>query len=102
MQEAEHSLRSRRPIRCYKKTVVPQEDLFKLVDVARFAPTASNLQGVSYVIVDDKKALKEAIEIVIKWLENDALLCKKFANNYIKAYREEGMSIQKSLHGIIW
>jgi len=89
-EEAEHFLRSRRSIRCYKKTVVPREDLLKLVDVARFAPSASNLQGVSYVIVDDKKTLENAIEIVIKWLENDALLCKKFPN-YIKAYRQEGI-----------
>jgi nitroreductase/NAD-dependent dihydropyrimidine dehydrogenase PreA subunit len=89
-EEAEHFLRSRRSIRCYKKTVVPREKLLKLAEVAHFAPTASNMQGVSYVIVDDKKALEEATAIVIKWLENDALLSKRFAS-YIRAYREEGI-----------
>ncbi|SMC45386.1 nitroreductase family protein [Sporomusa malonica] len=91
-EEAERFLRSRRSIRCYKKTTVPREDLLKLVEVARFAPTASNMQGVSYVIVDDQKTLQESIELAIKWLENDALLCDRFAN-YIKAYREDGIDI---------
>lgn len=88
--EAEHFLRSRRSIRSYKKTAVAREDLQKLVNVAHFAPTGINMQGVSYVIVDDKKTLEEASEIVIKWLENDALLSKRFAS-YIKAFREEGI-----------
>jgi len=89
-EEAEHFLRSRRSIRCYKKTAVPREDLLKLVDVAHLAPTGSNSQGVSYVIVDDKKTLETSVEIVIKCLENDAVLCKRFPS-YIKGYREEGI-----------
>lgn len=89
-KEAEHFLRSRRSIRCYKENVVPREDLLKLVEVAHYAPTGSNRQGVSYVIVDDKKVLEEAIEIVVKWLENDDVLCEMFAS-YIKAYREDGI-----------
>ena len=89
-EEAERFLRSRRSIRSYKKTTVPREKLLKLVEIAHFAPTASNRQGVSYVIVDDKKILEEAIEIVIKWLENDALLNRIFTS-YIKAYREDGI-----------
>jgi len=88
-KEAEHFLRSRRSIRCYKKHSVPREDLLKLVDLARLAPTGSNMQGVSYVIVDDEKTLEEATEIVITWLENDALLCERFGY-YIKAYRQDG------------
>jgi nitroreductase/NAD-dependent dihydropyrimidine dehydrogenase PreA subunit len=90
VEAAEGFLRSRRSIRCYKQTAVPREDLLKLVDMAHFAPTASNQQGVSYVIVDDKKILEEATEIVIKWLENDDFLCQRFAS-YIKAYREQGI-----------
>lgn len=87
--EAERFLRSRRSIRSYKKTAVPRETLLKLVDIARFAPTASNMQGISYMIVDDRKILEEAIELVIQWLEKDDLLAARFAN-YIKAYREDG------------
>ena len=41
-------LRSRRSIRLYKKQPVPREKLLQLADIARFAPTGSNSQGVSY------------------------------------------------------
>ncbi len=89
-EEAERFLRSRRSIRNYKKLAVSREELLRLVNIARFAPTAKNRQNVSYVIVDDQKTLEEAVALAIKWLENDALLCKSFAS-YIKAYREAGI-----------
>ncbi|MDR3563037.1 MAG: nitroreductase family protein [Negativicutes bacterium] len=91
-EEAKRFLRSRRSIRCYKKTAVPREALLELVDVARLAPTGSNMQGVSYVIVDDEKTLQEAIELVIQQIENDPFLSGRFAH-YLKAYREEGKDI---------
>lgn len=66
---AEYFLRSRRSIRCYKNTPVPQETLLKLVNMAHFAPTASNTQGLSYIIIEDKKLLEQATEITIQWME---------------------------------
>lgn len=89
-EAAEGFLRSRRSIRCYKQTAVPREALLKLVDMAHFAPTGSNQQGISYMIVDNKKVLEEAVEIIIKYLEHDDSLCQRFAS-YIKAYREQGV-----------
>src|SRR5471030_2363457 len=61
-EEAESFLRSRRSIRSFKEIDVPREKLIKLVDIAHFAPTASNSQGVSYKIVDDKDTIKLAVE----------------------------------------
>lgn len=66
---AEYFLRSRRSIRCYKDTPVPQEKLLKLTNIARFAPTASNTQGLSYIIIRNKKILEQATEIVVEWME---------------------------------
>jgi len=66
---AQQFLRSRRSIRCYKNTAVPKEKLLQLVDIARFAPTASNKQGISYIIVEDKKILEKATQITIEWME---------------------------------
>ena len=59
-------MRSRRSIRCYKSESIPRKQLLKLVDVARFAPTASNKQGISYIIVDDKEILEKATKVVIQ------------------------------------
>ena len=89
---AEQFLRSRRSIRCYKNITVPRDKLLDLVNIARFAPTASNLQGLSYIIVEDKEILKKATEITIKWMEtqirNPLYLSFPY---YIRAYRETGI-----------
>jgi len=89
---AQRFLRSRRSIRCYKNTDVPREQLMELINITRFAPTASNQQGVSYIIVADKKILKKATEVTIAWMETQTEnpLHLSF-NYYIRAYRETGI-----------
>lgn len=67
---AEDFLRSRRSIRCYKETSVPREKLLALVNIAHYAPTASNSQGISYIIIDDKNILENASKIVFEWMED--------------------------------
>ncbi len=44
----------RRSIRRFKQTPVPYELLKKIVDAGRLAPSATNLQPLQYIIVDDK------------------------------------------------
>jgi nitroreductase len=50
-------------------------------------PISSNSQGISYLIIDDKKTIKLAVEECIKWFENDATWSKMLAG-MINAYRE--------------
>ena len=52
-------LRGRRSIRVYKDKPVAREVLAELVDVARFAPTASNAQEVGWIIADDPAKVRE-------------------------------------------
>lgn len=87
---AEYFLKSRRSIRCYKNTSVPYEELLKLVNIARFAPTASNSQGVSYIIVKDKKILEKSTEIIVKWMEDNIELHWSFSI-HINNYRKNGI-----------
>jgi nitroreductase/NAD-dependent dihydropyrimidine dehydrogenase PreA subunit len=91
-QTAHLFLRSRRSIRCYKKRAVPREQLLQLVEIARFAPTASNSQSVSYMIVEDKEIIKQAIKVTIEWMEGhlgDHSVHWSFPH-HVKAYREAG------------
>lgn len=93
---AQQFLRSRRSIRCYRKAAVPREQLLKLVEMARFAPTASNKQGVSYVIVEDKTILEKATAIIIEWMEEQ--LKKKTLSHWslpyhVRSYREKGVDV---------
>ncbi len=82
-------LRSRRSIRSFKNSSVPRELLLELVEMARLAPTGSNTQGVSYIIVEDKTILEKAAEIVVEWLENTPE-GKRF-RHMTQAYREKGI-----------
>ncbi|WPC39934.1 nitroreductase family protein [Clostridium sp. JS66] len=90
-EEAENFIRSRRSIRSFKETKVPREKLIKLTDIAHFAPTASNLQGISYMIIDDKEVIKLAAEASMNWLQNHPLYKRAFFG-MIKTYKETGIN----------
>jgi nitroreductase/NAD-dependent dihydropyrimidine dehydrogenase PreA subunit len=66
---AEYFLRSRRSTRCYKSNPVPKDTLLELVNIAHYAPTASNSQGISYVIVENRTILEKATKIIYEWME---------------------------------
>ena len=65
---AEYFLRSRRSIRCYKNESVPKKNLLELFNIAHYAPTGSNSQGISYLIVENKNILEKAIKVVYEWM----------------------------------
>ncbi|MDT3426708.1 nitroreductase/NAD-dependent dihydropyrimidine dehydrogenase PreA subunit [Paenibacillus forsythiae] len=90
--EAERFLRSRRSIRSYRKTAVPREKLLQLVEIARFAPTGGNTQGISYVIVEDKETLRKASEMTIQKLENDPVLGARYSS-IVDAFRNQGTDV---------
>lgn len=83
---AANFIRSRRSIRAYKQTPVPREKLIDLVNIAHFSPSGHNLQGISYVIIDNRKLIDKAIQIAVAELEKDHVL-----SNFTKAYHEEGI-----------
>ncbi|PRR81508.1 nitroreductase family protein [Clostridium vincentii] len=89
--QAEQFLRTRRSIRTYKEKSVSREELTKLVNIARFAPTGSNMQGISFVIVEDKELVEKAIELTIKLME-DSPFSDKF-KKLISSYREDGVDV---------
>lgn len=53
---------SRRSIRQYKNEPVPREVIEQVLDLARYAPTASNDQNVGYIVVTDKGLIEETAE----------------------------------------
>ncbi len=85
-EEAENFLRSRRSIRSYKETPVPREKLIDLVNIAHFAPSGHNLQGISYTIIDNRKILDKAVKIVIEEFEK-----VNVSIEFTKPYREKGI-----------
>jgi nitroreductase/NAD-dependent dihydropyrimidine dehydrogenase PreA subunit len=88
-QQAEQFLRSRRSIRTYKDQSVSKEKLRELIDLARYAPTSRNSQGISFVVVQNKKLLERAIEITIQMIEVSPL--RYLVEEAVKDYREKGV-----------
>jgi len=56
----------RRSVRCFKKKKVPFSILKKLINVARLAPSAANLQPCEFIVVY-KKQTKDLIFPTLKW-----------------------------------
>lgn len=52
--ELEEAILKRRSIRSYRDKSVEDEKIKKILDAARWAPSAGNLQSVEYIVVKDK------------------------------------------------
>jgi nitroreductase len=57
---------SRRSIRKYKPDVIPHEDLHKILEAARLAPSAANRQPWSFILVRDAERKKALAEVARK------------------------------------
>jgi len=89
---ASRFLRSRRSIRRYKPDAVPQEILRQLLDLARFAPSGGNTQGLSYIVVTQPELMKGLTAATVNWLEeliarSDVPWIKRYAG-IVQSYRE--------------
>ena len=71
-EEGERFLRQRRSVRTYQDKEVPKEVIERLLNVARMAPTATNTQGISYIVVREKETLKQISELVFEWMKEAA------------------------------
>ena len=70
-ETAARFLRSRRSIRCYKENAVEREKIIQLLNIARMAPSAGNMQGVCYHVVDDAAVLCKVTAVTIDWMEEE-------------------------------
>ena len=61
MKVSEAILR-RRSVRKFTDTPIPMEDLIKIVEAARWAPTAVNRQKTRFVVVTDEEILKKVAD----------------------------------------
>ncbi len=72
------AIQGRKSIRRFKQTLVPDEDLNKILDAGRFAPSANNSQPWRFVIIRDKALLKrmadaarEMVDRMLPYAENE-------------------------------
>ncbi|MEN6438129.1 MAG: nitroreductase family protein [Syntrophobacter sp.] len=75
-------LRSRRSIRRYEEAPAPREKILKLLDIARFAPSGHNSQGISYLVVEGGEHLDRIREIVVEWMRGLVETMPEMANRF--------------------
>ncbi|KZL90942.1 nitroreductase family protein [Clostridium magnum DSM 2767] len=94
-------LRSRRSIRSYQEKAVPRNEVHKILDIARMAPSGCNTQEISYHVVDDPDLLHKISEVIIDWTErvlikSPAIIGSKYFDNIamtIDIYHETGEDV---------
>lgn len=67
-EQCEQFLRARRSIRVYKQKIVPQEELKRLIEIARYAPSGHNSQGAQWLVLSGRDQLQQLASLVIEWM----------------------------------
>jgi nitroreductase/NAD-dependent dihydropyrimidine dehydrogenase PreA subunit len=70
-------LKSRRSIRAFRDKPLAQETIERIIDGARFAPSAHNSQSTEFLVVRDRAVLSKLSALVIEYLKFEI---KRFAN----------------------
>lgn len=89
-------LRMRRSIRTFKPELVETAKLRQLLDVARYAPTAGNSQGLYYLVISDPVKIRRIADITAEWMKLKAeenSLHSKYFTVVLKAYYERKQDI---------
>ena len=91
MEEIIKILKERRSIRKYQKKEVPEDIIREIIDCARFAPTAVNVQPWEFIVVTEEKRRKEIANITDygKFIA-DAPVCVAVFCKDTKYYLEDG------------
>ena len=66
-EAVEALMKTRRSVRMFKDRPVPREKMAKLLDIARFAPTASNSQQLQWVVIMDPARTRVVAEMSAEW-----------------------------------
>jgi nitroreductase/NAD-dependent dihydropyrimidine dehydrogenase PreA subunit len=66
--QSEQFLKGRRSIRVYKNKPVAKDDLAKLIDIGRYAPSGHNNQCAQWLVLSDRAELEKLSGIVMDWM----------------------------------
>jgi len=67
--QAKQFLRSRRSIRVFKEKAMDRQTLEQLIEMARYAPTASNAQNLHWTVIEGRNKLDALSQETINWMK---------------------------------
>ncbi len=68
--QASQFLKTRRSVRVFKDTPIPEQQLKSLMDITRWIPTASNKQQVKYLIYNSRDAIEKLAQLTIDFIKS--------------------------------
>lgn len=89
-------LRMRRSVRLFKPEPPSEEEIVKLLDVCRYAPTAGNSQGMYYIVIRDKETIKKIADVTAEWMQQEidaGSSDKRYFTTVLRAYNDRGQDI---------
>jgi len=95
-QQLYEYMRARRSVRLFKKEAPSKEDILKLLNICRYAPTAGNTQGMYFHIITDLNKIKAVADTTASWMEREVEMAtenKRYFKAVMKVYRERKIDI---------
>lgn len=97
VEQAEQFLRSRRSIRTYREKEVERDQVTRLIEIARYAPTGTNSQQVHWLVVSSRSRVVKlagmVIDLIREMIETEHPMSKKFnLPGFVSAW-EQGVDI---------
>lgn len=95
-KQAYDFLRSRRSVRLFKPQPPSEEDVLKMLDICRYAPTAGNTQGLYYTIIRNPERINAIADATALWMEDEiekGTANKRYFRPVIATYRERNIDI---------
>jgi nitroreductase len=94
--DALEAIRKRRSIRSYTGAPIPREDLEKIVDAGRLAPSGNNRQPWEFIVITDKGIINE-IKVVAHWLENAGAVIAVVMDSTSRWWIEDGSAAVENM-----
>ena len=81
-------VKNRRSVRAFKPAPVPEEDIRKIIDAARMAPTSGNQQPWKFLVISDKDKIAALKKEKLKEIEVYFRESEKLAGEELKSTKK--------------
>jgi len=87
--DALEAIRKRRSVRKYTGEAIPREDLEKIVDAGRLAPTGWNRQPWDFIVITDEEMIQK-LKIVAQWMDKAGAIIALVLDPSTRWWLEDG------------
>ncbi len=106
LEQVVQLLRSRRSVRLFKDKPVEKEIVQQLIEIARYAPTGSNMQLLNWTVFTDREKIHSLAGLAADWMKHelekeDTALKASYMPNIVAAWEFGYDAILRSAPGLI-